>query len=109
MCYVEECFGLELGKGLLFVVVLCLVQQKGIDLILEISDVLFQVGGCLVSIGCGELNLEKVMFEFVWCYFGQVGVYIGFDEIEVCCIYVGSDFLFMFLCYEFCGFSQFYV
>lgn len=39
------------------------------------------------------------------CYFGFVGVKIGYDEGDVCCMYVGSDFFFMLFWFEFCGLS----
>ncbi|ENK2402443.1 TPA: glycogen synthase, partial [Pseudomonas aeruginosa] len=106
--YVEERFGLEPGKGPLFAVVSRLVQQKGIDLTLEISDALLQAGGRLVSIGRGEPNLEKAMLELARRHPGQVGVHIGFDETEARRIYAGSDFLLMPSRYEPCGLSQLY-
>ena len=85
-----------------------LVQQKGIDLTLEISDALLQAGGRLVSIGRGEPNLEKAMLELARRHPGQVGVHIGFDETEARRIYAGSDFLLMPSRYEPCGLSQLY-
>ena len=92
--------------GPLFAVVSRLVQQKGIDLTLEISDALLQAGGRLVSIGRGEPNLEKAMLELARRHPGQVGVHIGFDETEARRIYAGSDFLLMPSRYEPCGRSS---
>ncbi len=106
--YVEKHFGLLPGRGPLFAVVSRLVHQKGIDLTLAIADEMVAAGGRLVSIGCGEPELELAMCELAERYPGRVGVQIAFDETLARRIYAASDFLLMPSRYEPCGLSQMY-
>jgi starch synthase len=106
--YVEKQFGLLPGSGPLFAVVSRLVHQKGIDLTLAIADEMVAAGGRLVSIGCGEPELEQAMRDLAERYPGRVGVQISFDETTARRIYAASDFLLMPSRYEPCGLSQMY-
>ncbi|WP_445262132.1 glycogen synthase GlgA [Pseudomonas sp. EA_35y_Pfl2_R111] len=105
--YVEQLFGLA-SDGPLFGVVSRLVQQKGIDLTLQIADQIVNNGGRLAVIGRGEAELETAMEELARRYPGRVGVHIGFNETDARRIFAGSDFLLMPSRFEPCGLSQMY-
>jgi starch synthase len=106
--YVEQLFNLEAEDGPLFAVVSRLVQQKGIDLTLEVVDTIVQGGGRLAIIGRGEPELEQAVVEMAKRYPGRVGVRIGFNETDARRMFAGSDFLLMPSRFEPCGLSQMY-
>ncbi|PTQ68398.1 glycogen synthase GlgA [Pseudomonas sp. GV071] len=106
--YVEQLFNLEADDGPLFAVVSRLVQQKGIDLTLEVVDTIVQGGGRLAIIGRGEPELEQAVVEMAKRYPGRVGVRIGFNETDARRMFAGSDFLLMPSRFEPCGLSQMY-
>ena len=106
--YVEELFGLDSDEGPLFAVVSRLVQQKGIDLTLDVVDTIVKGGGRLAVIGRGEPELEQALTEMAKRYPGRVGVKIGFNETDARRMFAGSDFLLMPSRYEPCGLSQMY-
>lgn len=106
--YVEQMFDLRAGPGPLFAVVSRLVQQKGIDLTLAISESIVKHGGRLAIIGCGEPALEEELVKLAQRNSRDVGVHIGFNETDARRIFAGSDFLLMPSRFEPCGLSQMY-
>ncbi len=106
--YVEQLFGLDVEEGPLFAVVSRLVQQKGIDLTLEVVDTIVNGGGRLAIIGRGEPELEQAVLEMAKRYPGRVGVRVGFNETDARRMFAGSDFLLMPSRFEPCGLSQMY-
>jgi starch synthase len=105
--YVEKMFGLQ-SEGPLFAVVSRLVQQKGIDLTLQVADQIVANGGRLAVMGRGEAELERAMEQLATRYPGRVGVHIGFNETDARRVFAGSDFLLMPSRFEPCGLSQMY-
>ncbi|MDB5510147.1 MAG: glgA [Hyphomicrobiales bacterium] len=105
---VRRRFGLAVSRGPLFAVVSRLVEQKGIDLIIETVDDIISAGGQIVVTGTGERHLERRIEELVERHPGQVGAHIGFDEAEAKNVFAGSDFLLMPSRFEPCGLSQMY-
>ncbi|MDB5641113.1 MAG: glgA [Hyphomicrobiales bacterium] len=101
-------FRLAVSRGPLFAVVSRLVQQKGIDLVVEAADEIVAAGGQLIITGTGERHLEHEVRELVDRHPGQVAAHIGFDECEAKNVYAGSDFLLMPSRFEPCGLSQMY-
>lgn len=106
--HVEQMFGLEPGDGPLFAVVSRLVQQKGIDLTLQIADRIVAEGGRIAIIGCGEEHLEQAVRELAQRHPGRIGANVGFNEADARCMFAGSDFLLMPSRFEPCGLSQMY-
>ena len=106
--HVEQMFDLEPGDGPLFAVVSRLVQQKGIDLTLEVADYIVARGGRIAMIGRGEEHLEEAVRELGRRHPGRVGVNVGFNEADARCMFAGSDFLLMPSRFEPCGLSQMY-
>lgn len=106
--YVEQLFALDADDGPLFAVVSRLVQQKGIDLTLQVAERIVAGGGRLAVIGRGEAELEQAMRELAARHPGRIGVQIGFNETDARRMYAGSDFLLMPSRFEPCGLSQMY-
>lgn len=90
-------------KVLFFVVVSCLISQKGFDLVLEVLLGFLEQGGQLVLFGVGDLVLQEGFFVVAVEYFGQVGVQIGYYEVFLYCIMGGVDVILVFSCFELCG------
>jgi starch synthase len=105
--YVQQWLGLD-DDGPLFAVVSRLVQQKGIDLTLQVAEHIVARGGRIGVIGQGEPALEAAMAELGRRHPGRIGVHIGFDESDARRLYAGSDFLLMPSRFEPCGLSQMY-
>ncbi|MGA4321417.1 glycogen synthase GlgA [Ectopseudomonas hydrolytica] len=105
--YVEQWLGLE-AEGPLFAVISRLVQQKGIDLTLEVAEHIVAQGGRIGAIGRGEPALEAAMTQLAQRYPGRIGVHIGFNETDARRLYAASDFLLMPSRFEPCGLSQIY-
>lgn len=106
--YIEQKFALPSGNGPVFAVVSRLAQQKGIDLTFDVASSVVNGGGRLVIMGCGESQLEAQAMQLARRYPGQVGVHIGFNEVESRRIFAGSDFLLMPSRFEPCGLTQMY-
>lgn len=92
----------------LFAVVSRIAPQKGIDLTLGIADTLINAGGRLAVMGTGDRGLENALVKLAKRYPEQVGVHIGFNEVEARRLFAGSDFLLMPSRFEPCGLSQMY-
>lgn len=106
--YVENRFNLAANDGPMFAVVSRLAPQKGVDLTLGIADSLVRAGGRLAVMGTGDHTLENALVKLAKRYPKQVGVHIGFNEIESRRFFAGSDFLLMPSRFEPCGLSQLY-
>ncbi len=106
--YVERIFALHSDPGPLFAVVSRLVEQKGIDLTLEVAEAIVAAGGRLAVIGRGEPELEATMSALAQRHPGRIGVHIGFNETDARRMFAASDFLLMPSRFEPCGLSQMY-
>ena len=85
-----------------------LVEQKGVDLILDIIDDLVEHPMQLVVLGTGERALEQQLQDVARRYPKQISVTIGFDETMAHRIEAGADALLMPSRYEPCGLNQMY-
>jgi starch synthase len=85
------------------------VEQKGIDLILEVMPELLSRGGIqLVMLGEGEPSLEQGMQKLAAKFPGKCAVKIGYDEELAHRIEAGCDSFLMPSRYEPCGLNQLY-
>jgi starch synthase len=101
--------GLPVKPGhLLFGHIGRLVEQKGVDLILDILDDLFLQPVQLVVLGSGDSKLEARLTAAAKRYPQQLAVYIGYDEQLAHRIKAGSDCFLMPSRYEPCGLNQMY-
>ncbi|MEW5952772.1 MAG: glycogen synthase GlgA [Bacillota bacterium] len=83
-----------------------LVDQKGLDLIAEISDELTMLDIQLAVLGSGERYYEEMFRRLKEKYPQKMGVHIGFNSILAQRIYAGSDMFLMPSRFEPCGLGQ---
>ena len=92
----------------LFGMVCRMSQQKGLDLILEISDRILAQDLQLVILGTGEPGIEDALRRLAVKYPHRVAVTIGFDDSLAHQIEAGSDSFLMPSRFEPCGLNQMY-
>ncbi len=85
-----------------------LVEQKGIDLVLDAAPTFLKTSVQLVILGSGEKRYEKAAQALAKRYPGQVGVKIGYDEALAHLIEAGVDIFLMPSRFEPCGLNQLY-
>jgi starch synthase len=101
-------FGLDGIDGPLFCVVTRLTDQKGMDLLLQVTDGLVDLGARLAVLGSGEAYLEDG-FRHQWAkHPGKVGVITGYDESLSHLMQGGSDAILIPSRFEPCGLTQLY-
>lgn len=83
-----------------------LVEQKGIDMIVNIIPDLISKGSQVVILGGGMEKYERILRNMAATYEGQLGIHIGFDETLAHIIEAGSDFFLMPSKFEPCGLNQ---
>jgi starch synthase len=84
------------------------VDQKGFDLIAQISGDLMKENLALVALGTGQSEHEKLFKQLAEKYPARVGVKIGYDNTLAHKIEAGSDMFLMPSRYEPCGLNQVY-
>jgi starch synthase len=108
-CALQEHFNLPVDESIpLFAVISRLVEQKGIDLILDIVPDLVEKGAQLVVLGSGDSELEVDILQAEKKYPQQLGVIIGYDEELAHHIEAGADMFLMPSRFEPCGLNQIY-
>ncbi len=85
-----------------------LVEQKGVDLILEALDALDDQPLQLAVLGSGEARFEHALRERAQRRPGRVAVRIGYDEALAHRIEAGADAFLMPSRFEPCGLNQLY-
>lgn len=85
-----------------------LVEQKGVDLILDCLPKLLAEGAQLVVLGSGDTALETALRSAAAEAPGRVGVHIGYDEALAHLIEAGADSFLMPSRFEPCGLNQLY-
>ncbi|MDA8336208.1 MAG: glycogen/starch synthase [Peptococcaceae bacterium] len=83
-----------------------LVDQKGLDIILEIINDLTQAELQLVVLGSGDPRYEKLFGQLRGRFPQKVGAFIAFNAILAQRIYAGSDMFLMPSRFEPCGLGQ---
>ncbi|MEN8178397.1 MAG: glycogen synthase GlgA [Pseudomonadota bacterium] len=102
-------FGLpENEKIQLFGYIGRLVDQKGVDLILQVLPGIMDSGAQIVFLGSGNADLERALQKLSNKYHSRVGVRIGYDEELAHRIEAGSDCFLMPSRFEPCGLNQMY-
>lgn len=84
------------------------VEQKGIDLLLDIAPELLAEGVQLVMLGSGERSLERAVRQLAQRNPRQVAAHIGYDEVLAHRIEAGADMFLMPSRFEPCGLNQLY-
>ena len=105
----QEQVGLRRDAGaMLFGVVSRLTEQKGLDLLLEIGDALFEDDVQIALLGSGDREMERGWRELAARHPGRCAAVIGFDETLAHRIEAGADAFLMPSRFEPCGLNQMY-
>ncbi len=108
-CALQKAFGLPVEPGLLlFGHVGRLVEQKGIDLILQLVPKLLQRSMQLVILGTGHRDLENLLRQANSLHPEHIGIRIDYDEKLAHLLEAGSDSFLMPSRFEPCGLNQLY-
>ena len=92
----------------LFGLISRLVEQKGIDLILEALPEMVTLGLQFVLLGSGDKDFEKQLLELADLYPDKIAISIGYDESLAHLIEAGADVFLMPSRFEPCGLNQMY-
>lgn len=84
------------------------VDQKGFDLIVEISEQLARENLSIIALGTGQPVYEKALKAFAEKHPGKVAVKVGFDNSLAHKIEAGADIFLMPSRFEPCGLNQIY-
>lgn len=102
-------FGLPVSNDTpLFATISRLVEQKGIDLVLDIVPDLVKHDARLVILGSGDSQLEAAILKMQKKYPQHIGVHIGYDEALAHQVEAGADCFLMPSRFEPCGLNQIY-
>jgi len=85
-----------------------LADQKGFDLLMEISEELFALNIGFVLLGTGEQKYHDLLTQVAQKYPRQAGIRISYDDRLAHKIEAGTDFFLMPSRYEPCGLNQIY-
>ncbi len=85
-----------------------LVEQKGIDLLLEILPRLRELPAQIIFLGSGEKRYEEALQRLARDHCDDIAVHIGFDEQLAHRIEAGADIFLMPSRFEPCGLNQMY-
>lgn len=104
-----EAMGLKTSSNLpLLGMISRLVEQKGLDLLLESLEELMESEVCVVILGNGEEKYERPLKSMEKKYKSHLKVRIGFDNSLAHKIEAGSDMYLMPSLFEPCGLNQMY-
>ena len=85
-----------------------LVEQKGIDLVLDIIPQLIEQDAQLVVLGSGHKRFEQALSQVASDHPRHIAVHIGYNEALAHQIEAGADIFLMPSRYEPCGLNQIY-
>ncbi len=83
-----------------------LVDQKGFDLIAEVTDKIFSLDIQMIVLGTGEEKYHKLFKELEGKYPDKIKVYLEFNDQMAHLIEAGSDIFLMPSKFEPCGLNQ---
>ncbi len=92
----------------LITIITRLTEQKGIDLILPVFDMMMDLGIQFVMLGTGKNEFEDFFRGAEHRYKGRVVSYIGYSEEVAHRVHAAGDIYLMPSRYEPCGLSQLY-
>ena len=92
----------------LFGLISRLVEQKGVDLIIDCLDELVEMPIQFVLLGSGDKSVEQKFLNYARLYPKKISVTIGYDEALAHQIEAGVDVFLMPSRFEPCGLNQMY-
>jgi starch synthase len=105
----QEHFSLPVDNNIpLFATISRLVEQKGIDLIIDIVPDLVKAGAQLIILGNGDSQLENAIRKAAAKYPQHISTHLGYDEALAHHIEAGADIFLMPSRFEPCGLNQIY-
>ncbi|MGH7836151.1 MAG: glycogen synthase GlgA [Candidatus Binatia bacterium] len=105
----QELFRLPVRAEIpLFGIVSRLVDQKGLDILLEVLETLLRLDLQLVILGTGEQKYQELLLDLARHYPANLGVRIGFANDLAHKIEAGVDLFLMPSKFEPCGLNQMY-
>ena len=91
-----------------FALISRLVEQKGIDLVLECLPEMLTLPLQFILLGSGDKGFEQQLNNFAKAYPYKMAITIGYDEVLVHLIEAGADIFLMPSRFEPCGLNQIY-
>ncbi|KQS64663.1 glycogen synthase [Rhizobium sp. Leaf371] len=104
----RERFGLVATDGPLFCVVSRLTDQKGMDVLAGVIDMIVENDGTLAVLGSGDPALEAAFRTAAAVHPGRVGLVTGYDEPLSHLMQAGADAILVPSRFEPCGLTQLY-
>ncbi|KQS76541.1 glycogen synthase [Rhizobium sp. Leaf384] len=101
-------FGLTATDGPLFCVVSRLTDQKGMDVLAGVIDMIVENGATLAVLGSGDPALEAAFRTAAAVHPGRVGLVTGYDEPLSHLMQAGADAILVPSRFEPCGLTQLY-
>lgn len=107
--HLQEISGLPQGASTpVLVWVGRLVEQKGIDFLLESLPKLMALPLQIILIGTGDVRYEKTLQDWQHLFPERLSVYLGYDEARAHQAEAGADLFLMPSRFEPCGLNQMY-
>ena len=104
----RERFGLVATDGPLFCVVSRLTDQKGMDVLAGVIDMIVENDGTLAVLGSGDPALEAAFRTAAAVHPARVGLVTGYDEPLSHLMQAGADAILVPSRFEPCGLTQLY-